>query len=76
MYFVQSSVVKYDDTHSIMLLGDPNSGKTSMAYSLMKNYGYSLISNDNVLINSNKTICGTKDVQMRYGAIKLFFPEI
>ena len=34
-YFMQSSVVKYDDEHSIMLLGDPNAGKTTMAYSLM-----------------------------------------
>lgn len=76
LYFVQSSVVKYDDTHSIMLLGDPNSGKTSMAYSLMKEYGYSLVSNDNVLINGNETICGTKEVQMRYGAMKIYFPEI
>ena len=76
LYFVQSSVVKYDDKHSIMLLGDPNSGKTSMAYSLMKEYGYSLVSNDNVLIDANMTICGTKNVQMRYGAIKLYFPEI
>lgn len=76
LYFIQSSVVKYDDNHSIMLIGDPNAGKTSMAYSLMKEYGYSLISNDNVLVDANRTICGTKDVQMRYGAIKAFFPEI
>lgn len=79
-YFVQSSVVKYDDEHSIMLLGDPNAGKTTMAYSLMKNYGYSLISNDNVLVHMSdgnlKTSCGTKSVQMRYGGIKLYFPEI
>lgn len=79
-YFVQSSVVKYDDEHSIMLLGDPNAGKTTMAYSLMKNYGYSLISNDNVLVHMSdgnlKTCCGTKSVQMRYGGIKLYFPEI
>ena len=75
-YFVQSSVVKYDQDHSIMLLGDPNSGKTSMAYSLMKEYGYSLVANDNVLINDNKTICGTKNMQMRYGAMKLYFKEI
>lgn len=79
-YFLQSSVVKYDDEHSIMLLGDPNAGKTTMAYNLMKNNGYKLISNDNVLISANdgilKTHCGTKKMQMRYGGIKLYFPEI
>ena len=79
-YFIQSSVVKYDDEHSIMLLGDPNAGKTSLAYNLMKNYGFKLISNDNVLVNYDKnrlnTICGTLSVQMRYGGIKSFFPEI
>lgn len=76
LYFIQSSVVKYDDFNSIMFLGNPNSGKTSMAYSLMKNYGYSLVSNDNVLVDSNRTVCGTKDMQMRLGTIKTFFPEI
>lgn len=79
-YFLQSSVVKYDDKNSIMLLGDPNAGKTSMAYSLMKQGGYKLISNDNVLVSIDngklKTHCGTKKVQMRYGGIKLYFPEI
>ena len=81
LYFMQSSVVKYDDEHSIMLIGDPNAGKTSMAYSLMKANGYKLISNDNVLVGLDengrlKTHCGTKMVQMRYGGIKLYFPEI
>lgn len=75
-YFIQSSVLKYDDKHSIMILGDPNSGKSSMAYGLMDGYGYDLISNDNVLINGTKTICGTKDMQMRLGSIKQNFPEL
>ncbi len=80
-YFMQSSVVKYDDEHSIMLIGDPNAGKTSMAYGLMKNGGYKLIANDNVLVNLNDenklvTNCGTKMMQMRYGGIKLYYPEI
>jgi len=79
-YFVQSSVVKYDDHHSVMFIGDPNSGKTTMAYSLIKNYGYSLISNDNAIIGMENdrliTITGTRNMQMRYGAIKTYFPEI
>lgn len=79
-YFLQSSVVKYNDSNSIVLLGDPNAGKTSMAYNLMKNNNYKLIANDNVLVNVEngklKTLCGTKTMQMRYGGIKLYFPEI
>jgi len=79
-YFVQSSVVKYDDEHSMMFIGDPNAGKTTLAFSLMKENGYKLISNDNVLVNVEdgqlKTHLGTKKVQMRYGGIKLYFPEI
>lgn len=79
-HFVQSSVVKYDDNNSIMLIGDPNAGKTTLAFSLMKNNKYKLISNDNVLVKVDegklKTYCGTKKVQMRYGGIKLYFPEL
>lgn len=79
-YFVQSSVVKYDDEHSMMFIGDPNAGKTTLAFNLMKENGYKLISNDNVLVSVEdghlKTHLGTKKVQMRYGGIKLYFPEI
>ena len=79
-YFIQSSVVKYDDEHSVMIVGDPGSGKTTMAYSLMKEYGFKLIANDNVLVsltdNGLETYRGTKPMQMRYGVIKDTFPEI
>ena len=79
-YFIQSSVVKYDDEHSVMIVGDPGSGKTTMAYSLMKEYGFKLIANDNVLVsltdNGLETYKGTKPMQMRYGVIKDTFPEI
>lgn len=79
-YFIQGSVVKYDDIHSVMFIGDPNSGKTSMAFNFIEEYRCSLISNDNVLVgienNELKTIAGTKPMQMRYGAIKTSFPTI
>ncbi len=80
MYFMQCSVVKYDNENSIMLIGDPNAGKTSLAYSLISKYGYSLVANDNALVKIDdrkfKTITGSKFMQMRYGAMKAYFPEI
>lgn len=79
-YFVQCSVVKYDNTSSLMLVGDPNAGKTSLAYSLIKEKKYKLISNDNALVYTDngllKTYCGSKYMQMRVGAIKNYFPEM
>lgn len=80
LYFMQSSVVKYNDNGSIMILGDPNAGKTTIAYKLMALYGWSLVSNDNVLVgledNQFKTYGGTKRVQMRLGSINLHCPEL
>lgn len=80
LYFMQSSVVKYNDNDSIMILGNPNAGKTTIAYKLMTTYGWSLISNDNVLVGLEngkfKTYDGTKKVQMRLGSINLYCPEL
>lgn len=79
-YFLQASVVKYDDNKSIMFIGEPNSGKTTMLSKLLLSGNWSLVSNDNVLVGLEadklSTIAGTKSVQMRYGGIKMFFPEI
>ncbi|HHW69222.1 MAG TPA: hypothetical protein GX747_02620, partial [Tenericutes bacterium] len=79
-YFIQSSVVKNEKGNSIMFLGDPNSGKTTLASKLILTGNWSLVSNDNVIVKLEKdklvTIAGTKSVQMRYGAIKLFFPQL
>lgn len=79
-YFIQASVVKYDNGNSIMFIGKPNSGKTTLATKLLLTGNWSLISNDNVLVNANnnklESITGTKNVQMRYGGINLFFPSI
>lgn len=79
-YFLQASVVKYDDNDSIMFLGQPNTGKTTLSSKLILTGNWSLVSNDNVLVgtNNNKlfSITGTKKVQMRYAGLKNFFPEI
>lgn len=79
-YFMQASVVKYNDKESIMFIGEPNTGKTTLASKLLLTGNWSLISNDNVLVglknNKLNSISGTKNVQLRYGGIKMFFPEI
>jgi len=79
-YFMHASAVKYDDMHSMIFAGDPNAGKTSMAFNLVKNNRYKLISNDNVLVGLKDgklvTQAGTKNVQMRYGALRAYFPEL
>ncbi len=79
-YFIHSSVLKYNQDSSIMLIGDANSGKTSLAYQFMKNYHYPLISNDHVLVGFEDkhlvTYGGTKEMEMRGGMIKHSFPEL
>ncbi|NMA50241.1 MAG: hypothetical protein GX951_00095 [Mollicutes bacterium] len=79
-YFLQSSVVKYDDEKSIMFIGEPNSGKTTLSVKLALTGNWDLISNDNVLVKMNEkslnSIAGTKSVQLRLGGIKMFFPNL
>jgi len=78
-FFMQSSVVANDDT-SIMFVGNPNAGKTSLASKLLMTGNWSLVSNDNVLVSMENdkfiSLAGTKNIQMRYGGIKRFFPSI
>ena len=79
-YLVHSSALKYDDDKSILLLGDANAGKSSLAYSLMNDYGMKLISNDHTLVgfenNKLKTYAGTKLLEMRNGIILEKFPNL
>lgn len=79
-YLVHSSVLKYNDDDAIMLIGEANAGKTSLAYNLMRDYNYKLISNDHALVgfeNGNiRTYTGTKELEMRDGVIKYSFPEL
>jgi len=80
LYFMQGAVAKYNNEKSILILGDPNVGKTTIVYKLISLCGYSLISNDNVLVGVEngylKTYSGTKEMQMRLGGLKLYCPEI
>ncbi len=80
-YFLQASAIKYNDSDSVLFLGDPGSGKTTIAYLIFRELGGKLISNDNVLVGMDvdgdfSTFVGSKSVQMRLGAIKLLLPEL
>ena len=76
-YLLHSSALKYDDNKSILLVGDANSGKSTLAYNLVSNYGMQLISNDHTLIGKEdsvlKTFSGTKLLELRYGVIDKYF---
>ena len=79
-YLIHSSALKYDNDKSILLLGDANAGKSSLAYSLMKDYGMKLISNDHTLVGFEdkqlRTYAGTKLLEMRNGVILEKFPNL
>lgn len=78
-YLIHSSAIKYDDDKAIILTGDANSGKSSLAFKLMDTYGYKLISNDHTLIgleNDKLTAyTGTKELEMREGILKDSFND-
>ena len=77
-YLLHSSALKYDNNKSILLVGDANSGKSTLAYNLMSNYDMQLISNDHTLIGQENsvltTFSGTKPLELRYGVIDKYFP--
>ena len=79
-YLLHSSSLQIDDDKAIVLVGDANAGKTSLAYQLMSRHNSKLISNDHSIIgvedNKVKVLGGTKEIQMRIGAIELYFPEL
>lgn len=78
-YLIHSSCLKYDNDKSILLVGDANSGKSTLAYNLMSKYNMQLISNDHTLIGLDNerltSFAGTKPLELRYGVIKRYFPE-
>lgn len=76
-YLIHSSSLKYDDNKSILLVGEGNSGKSTLACNLILNYDMKLISNDHTVIgledNLLKTFGGTKPLEIRYGTINKYF---
>lgn len=79
-YLLHSSSLVNSSNKGFVLVGDANAGKTSLAYELMSEHDCKLISNDHSIIgieNGKAMILGgTKEIQMRLGAIELYFPEL
>ena len=79
-YLLHSSSLMHSSNNSFVLVGAANAGKTSLGYELMLNHHCKLISNDHSIIGMEegkvKILGGTKEIQMRLGAIELYFPEL
>ena len=79
-YLLHSSSLIHPSNNSFVLVGEANAGKTSLGYELMSKHHCKLISNDHTLIGIEegqpKILGGTKEIQMRLGAIELYFPEL
>lgn len=79
-YLVHGSALKYDKNKAIVLIGDANAGKSSLAFKLMTDYNYKLIANDHVLVGIDdgklSTFTGTKELEMRLGIVEKHFPNI
>lgn len=79
-YLLHSSSLIHPSNNSFLLVGEANAGKTSLGYELMSKYNCKLISNDHSIIGIEeeqlKILGGTKEIQMRLGAVELYFPEL
>lgn len=79
-YFLHSSSLAHPSNNGFVLVGDANAGKTSLAYELMSKHNCKLISNDHSIIGLEDgkpmILGGTKEIQMRLGAIELYFPDL
>lgn len=79
-YLLHSSSLMHSSNNSFVLVGEANAGKTSLGYELMSKHHCKLISNDHSIIGMEdgqpKILGGTKEIQMRLGAVELYFPEL
>lgn len=79
-YLLHSSSLIHPSNNSFVLVGEANAGKTSLGFELMAEHNCKLISNDHSIIGVEdgvpKILGGTKEIQMRLGAIELYFPEL
>ena len=79
-YLLHSSSLVHPSNDGFVLVGEANAGKTSLGFELMTEYNCKLISNDHSMIGVEdgvpKILGGTKEIQMRLGAVELYFPEL
>lgn len=79
-YLLHSSSLVHPSNNGFVLVGEANAGKTSLGFELMTNHNCKLISNDHSVIGIEdgipKILGGTKEIQMRLGAVELYFPEL
>ena len=79
-YLLHSSSLVHPSNNGFVLVGEANVGKTSLGFELMTEHNCKLISNDHSIIGVEdgipKILGGTKEIQMRLGAIELYFPEL
>lgn len=79
-YLLHSSSLIHPSNNGFVLVGEANVGKTSLGFELMAEHNCKLISNDHSIIGVEdgipKILGGTKEIQMRLGAIELYFPEL
>lgn len=79
-YLLHSSSLIHPSNNGFVLVGEANAGKTSLGFELMAEHNCKLISNDHSIIGVEdgvpKILGGTKEIQMRLGAIELYFPEL
>lgn len=79
-YLLHSSSLVHSSNNGFVLVGEANAGKTSLGFELMTKHNCKLISNDHSIIGIEngvpKILGGTKEIQMRLGAIELYFPKL
>lgn len=79
-YLLHSSSLIDKNGKGIILVGESNAGKTTLAYELMVNNNYKLIANDHSVIGLNNNVPyiygGTKDIQMRLGSLMKYYPDL
>lgn len=79
-YLLHSSSLVHPSNNGFVLVGEANAGKTSLGFELMTEHNCKLISNDHSIIGVEdgvpKILGGTKEIQMRLGAVELYFPEL
>ena len=79
-FLLHSSSLIDQNGNGIILVGEANAGKTTLAYELMTKHNFKLISNDHSVIglinNIPYLLGGTKDIQMRLGSFIKYHPEV